>query len=356
MTVQQPSSITPTYVGNGATTVFAYAFQIYQAADMVVTQTDLLGVETVLTLTTHYTLSGVGSPAGGNITLVTALPTGHTLVGRCILGLTQPTDLRNQGAYFAELHETVFDRLTKIAQQIDEKATRALSPVATVLNALAQVVSLYDQFDDRYLGSKAVAPTVNNDGNALLVGALYFDSAALRLKVWNGSAWITAVDVISGLVQPTLTNRTGVSLVAGDVVAIDAANNSSVVLSDVASSARQLVVSLGSIANLASGQFATVGGIPVTVKVSGTVTRGNYLVKSATTLVAADSGVAAANTGGPPPGAFAIAVSGGTGTVTAMMFGQTVGPALNSNGYGVHNTQAGGTPTGGADGDSWDIY
>ncbi len=48
----------------------------------------------------------------------------------------------------------------------------------------------YDSFDDRYLGSKASAPSVDNDGNALLTGALYWDSTSSLMKVWDGSAWV----------------------------------------------------------------------------------------------------------------------------------------------------------------------
>lgn len=48
-----------------------------------------------------------------------------------------------------------------------------------------------DAFDDRYLGAKAVAPTLDNDGNALLIGALYWDTALPGMRSWNGSAWIT---------------------------------------------------------------------------------------------------------------------------------------------------------------------
>lgn len=47
----------------------------------------------------------------------------------------------------------------------------------------------YDSFDDRYLGAKAADPTLDNDGNALLEGALYWNTASKELKVYNGTAW-----------------------------------------------------------------------------------------------------------------------------------------------------------------------
>ncbi len=46
-----------------------------------------------------------------------------------------------------------------------------------------------DSFDDRYLGSKAANPTLDNDGNALLTGALYWNSVAGQMRVYDGAAW-----------------------------------------------------------------------------------------------------------------------------------------------------------------------
>ena len=52
--------------------------------------------------------------------------------------------------------------------------------------------ALYDSFDDRYLGAKSVAPTVDNDGNTLLIGALYFNTVYNTMFVWTGTAWLDA--------------------------------------------------------------------------------------------------------------------------------------------------------------------
>jgi hypothetical protein len=56
----------------------------------------------------------------------------------------------------------------------------------------ASAASSYDQFDDRYLGSKTSNPTVDNDGNALVVGALYYNSVAGKMRVYDGAQWIDA--------------------------------------------------------------------------------------------------------------------------------------------------------------------
>ena len=64
----------------------------------------------------------------------------------------------------------------------------ANSSAAALASANAAALS-YDAFDDRYLGSKAVAPSVDNDGNALLVGAVYWDTGSNQMFTWDGSAW-----------------------------------------------------------------------------------------------------------------------------------------------------------------------
>ena len=71
----------------------------------------------------------------------------------------------------------------------DDAVAAAASAVAAGSSATAAAAS-YDSFDDRYLGAKASDPTLDNDGNALLTGALYWNSTSSVMKVWTGSAWV----------------------------------------------------------------------------------------------------------------------------------------------------------------------
>jgi hypothetical protein len=66
--------------------------------------------------------------------------------------------------------------------------TVAGSATAAAASAAAAAAS-YDDFDDRYLGAKASAPTLDNDGNALIEGALYWNSVSDTMFAWTGSAW-----------------------------------------------------------------------------------------------------------------------------------------------------------------------
>ena len=64
--------------------------------------------------------------------------------------------------------------------------------VGTVADAEAAAdaaEAAYDSFDDRYLGAKSTPPTLDNDGDALIVGALYWNSVANQMFAWDGSAW-----------------------------------------------------------------------------------------------------------------------------------------------------------------------
>jgi hypothetical protein len=67
----------------------------------------------------------------------------------------------------------------------------AASASAASSSATAAAAS-YDSFDDRYLGAKSSNPTVDNDGNALLTGALYWNTTSSEMRVYSGSAWITS--------------------------------------------------------------------------------------------------------------------------------------------------------------------
>ncbi len=87
-------------------------------------------------------------------------------------------------------------------------ATSAASAQTAAESARDATLTAYDNFDDRYLGAKTSDPSVDNDGNALVAGALYFDSTAGAMKVYTGSAWVAAY--VSGtsylpLVGGTLT-------------------------------------------------------------------------------------------------------------------------------------------------------
>ena len=78
------------------------------------------------------------------------------------------------------------------ASSASSSATAAQSAQTAAEAARDQTLSAFDSFDDRYLGTKTSDPTVDNDGNPLVAGALYFNSVDGIMKVYNGTAWVAA--------------------------------------------------------------------------------------------------------------------------------------------------------------------
>jgi len=82
-----------------------------------------------------------------------------------------------------------------------EPLTAAAASAAAALASENAAATIYDTFDDRYLGIKAVAPTVDNDGDPLVAGALYFNSGTNQTFFWNGTAWIEAGSPVNGTAE-----------------------------------------------------------------------------------------------------------------------------------------------------------
>ena len=68
-------------------------------------------------------------------------------------------------------------------------AASASTSASSALTSANSAAITYDEFDDRYLGSKSTPPTVDNDGNPLITGALYWNSVDNAMYVWKGSTW-----------------------------------------------------------------------------------------------------------------------------------------------------------------------
>jgi hypothetical protein len=101
-------------------------------------------------------------------------------------------------------------------------ANAAEASATAASNSANAAAASYDAFDDRYLGSKSSDPALDNDGNSLVIGALYWNSVSNVMKAWDGAAWVatyvpgsgflTVADIGTLVVGPsetqTLTNKT----------------------------------------------------------------------------------------------------------------------------------------------------
>jgi len=122
------------YTGNGVTTSFPYTFQIFKKTDLAVSVIDLSENITVLVLDTDYTVTNAGGYNGGNVVLTAPLATGWQISIARELEPTQETDLRNQGKFFAEVHEDAFDKLTMLIQQVASMFRLALRKPSSIAN------------------------------------------------------------------------------------------------------------------------------------------------------------------------------------------------------------------------------
>lgn len=112
--------------------------------------------------------------------IATQIQSGGTFYDSLVLksGSTMTGALTLSGAPTVNLHAA-----TKA--YVDTVAGSATAAAASAAAAAAS----YDSFDDRYLGAYASNPTLDNDGNSLVTGALYFNSVSGTMLAWNGTAW-----------------------------------------------------------------------------------------------------------------------------------------------------------------------
>jgi hypothetical protein len=125
-------------------------------------------------------------------------------------------------------------------------------------DAQAAAEAVYDQFDDRYLGAKASDPSVDNDGNALITGALYFDTTNNVTKVFNGTDWQAASSSIEGIKADfQYTATASQTIFSGSGLVIDQAGLVNVFLNGVRLADSDYTVNVGgNSVTLASGASA----------------------------------------------------------------------------------------------------
>lgn len=88
---------------------------------------------------------------------------------------------------------------------------------AIVLAAKDATVESADTVQEIFLGTKASDPTVDNQGNALVVGVMYFNSVSGTLRIWTGSVWSLGAFSVAGAVVSVNGRDGAVELVNADI-------------------------------------------------------------------------------------------------------------------------------------------
>ena len=173
------------------------------------------------------------------------------------------------GEYSAKYHanaaSTSASNASTSASNASTSATNASNAQTAAEAARDATLAAYDSFDDRYLGSKASNPTVDNDGNALLAGALYYNTTVPEMRLYTGSAWVAAyvsgasylltANNLSELTSSAATARTNLGLGS---IATQAANN--------------VAITGGSVNGTTIGASTASTGAFTTLSASGTAT------------------------------------------------------------------------------------
>jgi hypothetical protein len=182
---------------------------IAQSANINTVATNIASVNTVAGNNTNVnTVAGIS----GNVTTVAGISAAVTTNATNIVAIQNASTNATNAATSASNAST--------AQTAAEAARDA-------------TLAAYDNFDDRYLGAKSSNPTVDNDGNALLAGALYYNTTVPEMRLYTGSAWVAAyvsgasylltANNLSELTASASTVRSNLGLVIGtNVQAYDA--------------------------------------------------------------------------------------------------------------------------------------
>jgi len=265
----------------GGETEVDFDFPIYDATHIQIFETNAAGAITLLVKDTDYTVpsGSVNQQAGGVCTLDTGVypsgaTAGHVFTAYQAAPAERTTDFNQAGDFFANALNRELDLFAQQTQQIRRDLNRSLlAPVDTTITSfylpapedgksliwdglsgrlingpnsgeitaaqgfataaesskddaaaiLAQVETLYDNFDDRYLGTKSADPTLDNDGNTLIDGALVFNTTDNVMKVYDlaTTTWLVIDTVIAdnSITQAKMANNSiGTSEIINEAV------------------------------------------------------------------------------------------------------------------------------------------
>ncbi len=168
-------------ISSNVTTVAGVAADVTTVAGIA---GDVAAVENISANVT--TVAGIS----GNVTTVAGISGNVTTVAGVAANVTTVAGI---SADVTTVASNIVD-----VQNAEENATAAINAKTAAEAARDATLAALDSFDDRYLGQKASDPTLDNDGNPLVAGALYFNTTDDVMKVYEGSIWVAAYASLSG--------------------------------------------------------------------------------------------------------------------------------------------------------------
>ena len=184
------------YTATAGQTVFAYTFEVYNKNDLVVLQND-----TTLAEGTNYTVSGVGSDSGGNITLTVGATAGDIITVYRDMALERLTDYQNSGDFLAAEVNEDFDRLWLAAQQAATDNDRAIVKPVTDLDSISMELPVAADRGNSFLSFDATgAVTVTAAGDPAAPSSL-----SRQQFTGDGSTTVFTLASAPGLAGQTLS-------------------------------------------------------------------------------------------------------------------------------------------------------
>jgi hypothetical protein len=196
------------YSGNGATTSFAFSFKVFASSDLKVYLRDnTTGLDTLQTLTTHYSVTGT-LPGTGNVVFVTAPTSNQTVIIVRDNPQTQDFDVLANGPFDSESVELVMDKLAAMVQSIRNLflTGSAVIDFASVANgavsAASNVTVTGARVGDFVLCQTASTTLMTTDGVFLFGKVTANDTVEVTVLNMSGSAFDAASQTIFALVLP----------------------------------------------------------------------------------------------------------------------------------------------------------
>jgi hypothetical protein len=230
-TATTQAGIATTQAGNAATSATNAANSATSAGTSATTATTQAGIATTQASNAQASATNAATSATNSANSAAASASSATAAaGSATTATTQATAAAASASAASTSATNAANSATASASSATNSANSATASLASAnsssasaTNAAASATSAaasYDQFDDRYLGSKTTPPTVDNDGNPLLVGALYYNSVTNNMNVWTGTVWNAAYISAAGYAPLANPNFTGVVTENGSQIVV----------------------------------------------------------------------------------------------------------------------------------------